>query len=61
MSKIGIGRGLGRVRIKYLLAETIPDKIFRTKWSNPVKLEWKKKFGICFCVFFNCYLQSPSS
>ena len=30
---------------------TIPDKIFGTKWSNPVKLGRKKKFGMCFCVF----------
>ena len=34
---------------------TIPDKIFGTKWNNPVKLDREAKFGICFCVFFNCY------
>ena len=50
--KIGVGRGLGRVRTKNLLAQTIPDKIFRTKWSNPVKLDRKRKVNdICFCVF----------
>ena len=37
--KIGVGRGLGRVRIKNLLAQTIQDKIFGTKWSSPVKLD----------------------
>ena len=33
--KIGVGRGLGRVGMKYLIPQTIPDKIFGTKWSNP--------------------------
>ena len=28
--KIGVGRGLDRVRIKHLLPQTIPDKIFGT-------------------------------
>ena len=41
--KIEVGRGLGWVRIKTLLAQTIPDKIFGTKWSNPVKLNRKRK------------------
>ena len=41
--KIGVGRGLDRVRIKNLLAQTIPDKIFGTKWSPPVKLDRKRK------------------
>ena len=39
--KIGVGRGLGRVRTKNLFALTISDKIFGTKWSNPVKLDTK--------------------
>ena len=30
---------------------TIPDEIFGTKWSNPVKLDKKGKFSIFFCVF----------
>ena len=30
---------------------TIPDKIFGTKWSDPVKLDGKEKFAICICVF----------
>ena len=33
--KIGVARGLGRVRAKSLLAQTIPDKVFGTKCSNP--------------------------
>ena len=48
--KIGVGKGLGWVRIKDLLAQTIPDKIFRKKWSNTVKLD-RKKFDICYRVF----------
>ena len=40
---------------------TIPDKIFRTKWSNPVKLYRKKKSGMRFWVFLNCFMQSLSS
>ena len=39
----------------------IPDKIFGTKWSNPVKLEKKRKVWYLICVCFNCYLQSLSS
>ena len=38
---IGVGKGLGRVRIKNFLAQTIPNKIFGTKRSNPVKLDKK--------------------
>ena len=49
--KIGDERGLGQVRTKYLLAHTIPHKIFGTKWSDPVKLEREKKFGMCFAFF----------
>ena len=31
---------------------TIPDKIFGTKWSDPVKLDRKRKFWYVFlCVF----------
>ena len=41
--KTGVGRRLGRVRTKNLLAQTIPDKIFGTKWRNPVKLDRKRK------------------
>ena len=41
--KIGVGRRLGRARIKNLLAQTIPEKIFGTKWSNQVKLDRKRK------------------
>ena len=41
--KIGVKRGLGRVKVKNLLAQTISDKIFGTKWSNPVKLDKNRK------------------
>ena len=51
------------ISLQYLvfLETMIPDKIFEKKWSNPVK-NWteKEKFGICFCVYFNSYLQSLS-
>ena len=50
--KIGVGRGLGQVRIKNLLAQTIPDKIFGTKWSNPVKLNRKRKVWYLFLRVF---------
>ena len=46
--KNGVGRGLNRVRRKNLIAQTIPDKIFGTKWSNPVKLDNKKKVWYLF-------------
>ena len=41
--KIGDERRLGQVRIKNLLAQTILDEIFGTKWSNLVKLNRKRK------------------
>ena len=47
--KIGVERELGRVRTKNLLAQTIPDK---TKWSNPVKLDWKRKVWYLFLHVF---------
>ena len=46
--KNGVGRGLNRVRRKSLIVQTIPDKIFGTKWSNPVKLDNKKKVWYLF-------------
>ena len=48
--KIGVGRGLGRVRTKSLLAQTIPDKIFGTKCSNTGQ---EKKSLVCV---FACFL-----
>ena len=42
--KIGVGKGLGRIKIKHLLAQTILEKIFGTKWSSPAKLDRKRKF-----------------
>ena len=50
--KIGVGRGLGQERIKILLAQTIPDKIFGTKWSNPAKLDRKRKVLYLFLRAF---------
>ena len=41
--KIGVGKRLGREKIKNLLAQRMADKIFGTGWSNPVKLDKKKK------------------
>ena len=40
MSKIF---SLARVKIKNLPAQTIPDNMFGTKWSNPVRLDKKRK------------------
>ena len=45
-------KGLGWVRIKNLLAQTIPNKIFGTKWSNPVKLVRKIKVWYLFLHVF---------
>ena len=50
--KIGVGKGLGQVRIKILLAQKIPDKLFGTKWSNPVKLDRKRKVWYLFLRVF---------
>ena len=50
--KIGVGRGLGQVRAKNVHAETIPDKIFGTKWNNTAKLDRRRKVWYLFlCVF----------
>ena len=41
---------------------TIPDKIFGTKWNNPIKLNRGIKLWYLFLrVFFYCYWQSLSS
>ena len=53
---IGVEGGLGRVRTKYLLAQTIPKKIFGTKWSNPVKLDRKRKVWYLFLRVFQLLL-----
>ena len=50
--KIGVRWGLGCVMIKNFLAQTIPDKIFGTKWSNPVKLDRKRKVWHLFLRVF---------
>ena len=41
--KIGVGRGLGRVRANNLLARITPDRMFGTGWSDLVKLEERRK------------------
>ena len=46
--KLGVGRTLGRVRTKNMLAQTIWDKIFGIKWNNPVKLDRKRKVWYVF-------------
>ena len=50
--KIGVGRALSRVRAKNLLAQTIPDKIFGTKWSNPLKVDRRRKVWYLFLRVF---------
>ena len=50
--RIAVGRGLGWVRIKNFLPQTVPDKIFATNWSSPVKLDKNKKvWYLLFRVF----------
>ena len=61
MSKKGVARGQGQVTAKNLLPETIPDKLFARKWSNPVKLYRKVQVWYLFVRVFNCYWQSLSS
>ena len=43
-----VRRRLGWVSIKNLLVQTIPNKIIGTKWSNPVKLDTKRKVWYLF-------------
>ena len=52
MSKAVIARGVGQVRNKNLLAQTILDKVFGTKLSNPVKLDKKRKVWYVFLRVF---------
>ena len=46
--KFGFGWGLDQLWTKNVLAQTIPDKIFGTKWSNPVKLDMEIKIWYVF-------------
>ena len=39
-------------QMKYSYIATIPDKIFGTKWSNPVKLNRKGKIWYLFLRVF---------
>ena len=43
MLKNWVGGGLGQVRTKHLLAQTISNKVFGIKRSNPVKVDRKGK------------------
>ena len=43
---------VGRVRAKNVLDQTIPDIIFETKWSNPVKLVKRIKVWYLFLRVF---------
>ena len=52
MSQIGVGLGLGRLEIKNLLAQTITNKIFGTKGSNPLKVDRKRKVWYLFFSHF---------
>ena len=50
--KIRGERGLGRVRMKKLLAQTISEEIFGRKWSNLEELERKRKVWYLFLRAF---------
>ena len=47
-----MGRELGQVRAKNELAQTIPEKIFGTKWNNPVKWDKRRKVWYLFLRVF---------
>ena len=50
--KIADRRVLCQVRVKSLLAQIIPNKIFGTNWSNPVKLDRQRKILYLFLRVF---------
>ena len=50
--KTGDGRGLGQVRAKNVLAQTITEKIIGTIWNNPVKLDRRRKIWYLFLRVF---------
>ena len=52
MSKSWSWKGAGPSKDQNLFAQTIPDKICGTKWSNPVKLDRKRKFWDLFLHIF---------
>ena len=47
-----MGRGLGQVRAKNVLAQAILEKVFGTKWDNPVKLGRRRKVWYLFLRVF---------
>ena len=50
--KIGVGKRLGRVRLKNWFVQTMVEKIVGTKWSNPVKPDRKIKVWYLFLRVF---------
>ena len=58
--KIEVWRILSRVRTKNLLAETVLDKIFGTKYRIPVILDWKRKVWYPFLHDFWLLLPKPN-
>ena len=42
-------------KLHYKTHPAIPDKIFGTKWSNPVKLDKRRK--VCY-LFYACFLTA---
>ena len=50
--KTGVRKGPGRVSAKNVLAQRMPDKLFQTKWNNPVKPDRRRNVSYLFlCVF----------
>ena len=52
MSKNWSWKGTGPSKDQKLLAQTIPDKIFGTKWSNLVEVDRKRKIWYLFLRVF---------
>ena len=52
MSKNWSWKGTGPSKDQKLLTQTIPDKIFGTKWSNLVEVDRKRKIWYLFLRVF---------
>ena len=50
MSKNWSWKETGPGKYKNFLAQAIPDKSFETKWSDPVKLDSKRKVWYLFLL-----------
>ena len=59
--KVGVGKGLGQLSIKNLLAHAIQGKIFGRKCSNPLKLNRERKVWHLLLHVFNCYSKNRIS